>query len=507
MMARIGLLGRIMLLLLGSLSLMVLVTVALDGWQRRQEGPRFATRFPRVDQAASIMTLLRDAEPVLRPAILKAVSGEALRAEIADSAPDEAGLIREPRLERRLRRMTGAPEGSLRAYTDTAMLHPGVDPGDVNERNQNGPIGKLATATYRLPDGRILVISAVEKHRSIMPWLLGQPLSLWVAVLGAVVAALVLVGTRHELAPLRRLTEAVTRFDGRAHQPVATPKGAPEIRRLSQAIRDMQDRIVGLLGERSLLIGAISHDLKTYLTRLRLRAEGVADPERRDRLVEDLDAMTALIDTSLGFARCTAVEVGRTAVDLGDLVAVEVAEHAVQDTDIQIADDDEQDAVVAGDAVALRRVIANLIGNAVKFRHSSVAVAVQRTGGLCRVVVEDDGPGIPEAERAAVFSPFYRIERSRNRETGGTGLGLAIAQQIAEAHGGTVMADASPLGGARLVLTLPSADGSPMRASLQDITPTHPFVTSERQAGPILLSSVVPPAQASRPAWEPRRIR
>ncbi|MCJ2030583.1 ATP-binding protein [Methylobacterium sp. J-043] len=455
-MARVGLLGRIMLLLLGALSLLVLATVALDTWQRRQERSPYATRFPRVDQAANIVTLLRDADPALRPAILRAVSGEALRAEIMDTAPDDTGLIREPRLERRLRRMTGDPDGPLRAYTDTAMLHRGVAPEDVNDRDRNLPIGRLATATYRLPDGRTLIISAVEKHRSLMPWLLGQPLSLWVAVLGAVVASLVLAGTRYELAPLRRLTEAVTRFDGRAPEPVEAPRGAPEIRRLSRAVRDMQNRIVSLLGERSLLIGAISHDLKTYLTRLRLRAEGVSEPERRDRLVEDLDAMTALIDTSLGFARGTAVEVGRTAVDLADLVAVEVAEQAAHGIDVHLTGEDVQDAVTAGDALALRRVVANLIGNAVKFGRSTVAVSVSRTGALCRVTVDDDGPGIPESERTAVFGPFYRIERSRSRQTGGTGLGLAIAKQIAEAHGGTVVAEASPLGGARLVATLPA---------------------------------------------------
>lgn len=455
-MARVGLLGRIMLLLLGALSLLVLATVAVDTWQRRQERSPYGTRFPRVDQAANIVILLRDADPTLRPAILKAVSGEALRAEITDVPPDDHDRIPEPRLERRLRRMTGDPDGPLRAFTDTAMLHRGVDPAEVNDRDRDGPIGRLATATYRLPDGRTLVISAVEKHRSIMPWLLGQPLSLWVAVLGAAVAGLVLVGARHELAPLRRLTEAVTRFDGRAHQPVATPQGAPEIRGLSRAVRDMQERIVGLLGERSMLIGAISHDLKTYLTRLRLRAEGVTEPERRNRLIEDLDAMTALIETSLGFARGTAVEVGRTAVDLADLVAVEVAEHAAQGIDVRLIGEDVQDVVAAGDAVALRRVVANLIGNAVKFGRSTVAVSVSRTDALCRVTVEDDGPGIPESERTAVFSPFYRIERSRNRRTGGTGLGLAIARQIAEAHGGTVVAESSPLGGARLVATLPA---------------------------------------------------
>jgi signal transduction histidine kinase len=277
-----------------------------------------------------------------------------------------------------------------------------------------------------------------------------------VAVLGVAVTALVTVGARHELAPLRRLTDAVSRFDGRAPGPALAARGAPEIRRLAQAVQAMQERIVGLMGERSLLIGAISHDLKTYLTRMRLRAEGVAEPERRVRLIEDLDAMGALIETALGYARGTAAEVGRAPVDLADIVAVEVAEHAAQGAAISLSGDDVQDATVAGDAVALRRVVANLIGNAVKFGRASVAVAVRRTGTACQIVVEDDGPGIPEAERSAVFSPYYRVERSRSRRTGGTGLGLAIARQIAEAHGGTIVAEAAALGGARLVVTLPA---------------------------------------------------
>ena len=455
-MARIGLLGRIMLILLGALSLLVLATVAVDKWQRHEEASPYATRFPRLDQAAGIMTLLRDADPAQRPAILKAVNGEALRAEITDAPPSETGLIREPRLEARLRRLTGDANGQVRAFTEVDMLRRGVDPGQVANADERKVMGRLATATYALPDGRTVTVSAIERHHSLMPWLLGQPLSLWVAVLGIVVAGLVLVGARHELAPLRRLTDAVSRFDGRAPEPALVPQGAPEIRRLSQAVQAMQERIVGLMGERSLLIGAISHDLKTYLTRLRLRAEGVSESGRRERLVEDLDAMTALLDTSLGFARGTAVEVGRAAVDLGDLVAVEVAEHAAHGVDIGLTEEDVSDAVVAGDAAALRRVLANLIGNAVKFGRSSVTVAVRRTGPDCEVAVEDDGPGIPESERSAVFSPYYRIERSRNRGTGGTGLGLAIARQIAEAHGGTVVAEATALGGARLVLTLPA---------------------------------------------------
>jgi signal transduction histidine kinase len=452
-MGRVGLLGRIMLLLLGALSLLVLATVALDHWQRRQEHPLSGSRFPRVDQAASIMTLLRDADPAERPAILKAVSGEILRAEIVDTPPDEAGLIREPRLEARLRRLTGDP---VMAFTEAALLPRGVSAEEAGSTDRRGPTGRLALATYRLADGRTVLITALAHHRSLMPWLFGQPLSLWVAVLGAAVAGLVLVGTRHELAPLRRLTETVSRFDGRTLERVSAPRGAPEIRRLAQAVQGMQERISGLMAERSLLIGAISHDLKTYLTRLRLRAEGVAEAGLRDRLVADLDAMTDLLETSLGFARGTAVEAARAPVDLADLVAVEVAEHAAQGVNIGLTGEEVRDATVAGDALALRRVVANLIGNAVKFGRSSVAVAVRRAGTVCQIIVEDDGPGIPESERAAIFSPYYRVERSRNRQTGGSGLGLAISRQIAEAHGGTVVAEAGAQGGARFVVTLPA---------------------------------------------------
>ncbi|MDV2985129.1 UNVERIFIED_CONTAM: HAMP domain-containing sensor histidine kinase [Methylobacteriaceae bacterium AG10] len=454
-MARVGLLGRIMLLLLGALSLLVVATFGIGQWQRGQERSPYASRFPRLDQAGGIMALLRDADPVQRPAILRAVNGEALRAEIVDAPPVEKALIREPVLEARLHRLTGEAGDGIRAFTSADMLYRDNGPADAADGNRRKSIGSLAVATYRLPDGRTLVVSAITRHRSLMPWLLGQPLSLWVAVLGLIVAGLVTIGTRHELGPLRRLTEAVSRFDGRATEPALAQQGAPEIRRLAQAVQAMQERIVGLMGERSMLIGAISHDLKTYLTRMRLRAERVAEPERRDRLVEDVDAMTALIETSLGFARGTA-EVGRAPVDLADIVAVEVAEHAAQGARISLSGEEVPDATVAGDAVALRRVVANLIGNAVKFGRSSVAVAVRRAGGACEVVVEDDGPGIPADERSAVFSPYYRVERSRNRRTGGTGLGLAIARQIAEAHGGTIVAEAAPAGGARLVMTLPA---------------------------------------------------
>ena len=454
-MARLGLLGRLMLVVLGALSLLVLATVGLDRWRSAHEQPAWSGGFPRADQAANIINLVRVADPVLRPAILKAVSGVSQSAEIRDTPFDDSKLIRDPRLERRLRRMMGEPADRIQAFTDAASLPRGVDPATLAQEESHGPTGRLVAATYQLSDGQVLVISDTEPRRSLMPWLLGLPLSLWVAVLGVAVAGLMLVGTRHELAPLRRLTEAVATFDGLSPARNIDTQGAPEIRHLAEAVRAMQDRIMTLLAERSMLIGAISHDLKTYLTRLRLRAEGIVEADRRERLIGDLDGMTALLETSLEFARGTAIAANRGPVDLADLVAVEIAEHAAQGACIDLDGDDEADAVVAGDPAALRRVLANLIGNAVKFGRSRVSVSVRRHDAVCEITVEDDGPGVPEAERSAVFSPFYRIERSRNFETGGTGLGLAIARQITEAHGGRIVAETARLGGARFVVSLP----------------------------------------------------
>lgn len=457
MLGRVGLFGRIMLIVMGALSTLVLATIGLDRWQHEHQPVFDASRFPRVDQAANIILLLRQADPAERPAILRAVSGISLKAEILDEAPPRPDLIVEPRLAFRLGRLVAQPEADVVAYTDADLLRDGIAPADVGREMRRVAAGRLALATARLADGRTLLIAFVDNPRSTMPWILGLPLSAWVAVLGVAVTGLALLGASHEIAPLRRLTEALGRFDGRAPQPIAPVGGAPEIRRLAEAARAMQERISALVAERLLLIGAISHDLKTYLTRLRLRAEAVAVDDARDRFVADLDAMTELLETSLSFARGMAVEARRVRVDLGDLVAAEVAEHAALGAPVSLVGDDVPDAVVTGDAGALRRVVANLIDNAAKFGRSRVTAAVERAGTTCRVVVEDDGPGIPAADRAAVFTPYHRLEQSRSRGTGGSGLGLAIARQIVEAHGGTIEAAEASLGGARIVVTLPTA--------------------------------------------------
>lgn len=203
-----------------------------------------------------------------------------------------------------------------------------------------------------------------------------------------------------------------------------------------------------------MLLGAISHDLKTLLTRLRLRAEAIANPDQQVRAVCDLDAMTALIEDALALARGAAVSERREQVDVADLVRQEIADR--KEARLNLRDGGAGKGIVRGDGLALRRLLANLFDNALRYA-TSAEVTVERTGANVELLVDDDGPGIPQLERQAIFEPFYRVEPSRSRDTGGAGLGLAIARAIVEAHGGRIGAEEAPAGGARIRVVLPAA--------------------------------------------------
>ncbi|MCE4223503.1 HAMP domain-containing histidine kinase [Methylobacterium sp. C25] len=456
MLSRIGLLGRLTLILMLALAVIIGAAIAIAHIERSTTRQTFTGPYPRLAQAAGIIGLMRDANPSLRSGILRAVNGLHIRASIVDSAPAEApDLRRAPRIEATLRTFGGGEiTGDLRAYTDASA---------PERRSIFRTEGRPARVTWQMPDGKVLIIEDVEPFRGLALRLLGLPPGLWIGLLGILVAGLALYTTQREMRPLRRLTAVAEGFDGGPVDPEASAigsDGAPDIRRLARAVQGMQERVAGLLQERSFLIGAISHDIKTYLTRLRLRAEGVPDESARERMIGDVDAMADLIDTSLAFARGTAISQRRERVDLADLAAIEVAERDALGQPVSLVGGDAggpDDAVVAGDAIALRRVLANLVDNAVKFGRERVEVALEVSTEACRVCVEDDGPGVSEAQRAAIFSPFYRVEGSRNRRTGGSGLGLAIARQIVEAHGGTLAVTEGRLGGARFSFSLPRA--------------------------------------------------
>lgn len=447
-MERVGFLGRIMLILMAALLVMIAATVGIDHLAGRNAAPSFAQPFPRVVHAAGIIALIRGADPARRAKVIRFADNASVRVTITD-APAKPGAddIRDAHLETRLRAVIGTAGGGVEAYTDPAMAFP-----------RSGPrvSGRLTKAIASLDGGGSLVVEWIDPPRMTAFTLLGLPPNAWAGILGFAVAALALVIAFREVRPLQSLTRSVTAFDGSPPTAPVEEKGAPDIRRLARAVHGMQERLAALLAERSFLIGAISHDLRTYLTRMRLRTETIADDESRERMVGDLDAMTQLIDTSLAFARGTTSSRNRVTLDLADLVAVEVEEHAALGLAPTLRTTYEGDALVVGDPVALRRVVCNVLDNALKFARTTVTVRVERTASHGLVVVEDDGPGIPEPECRSVFSPFYRVERSRSRSTGGTGLGLAIARQIVEAHAGTIEAGAVRPQGAVFTITLPA---------------------------------------------------
>lgn len=269
----------------------------------------------------------------------------------------------------------------------------------------------------------------------------------------AVVVALSLVAIRHVTAPLRALAGAAKQFGTDIAAPDLVPRGPRELRQTIVAFNEMRGRIRRFVEDRVLMVAAISHDLRTPLTRLRLRAEFVDDDEQQAKMLADLDEMEAMIAEVLAFSREEIVVEERRPLDLAALVEEICAEPRRAEGGPALKRGGP--VPVVGRPSALRRCVANLVGNA--RRHGeSVQVTVRRAGGDAVVTIEDDGPGIPTEELERVFRPFYRLERSRSREAGGTGLGLTVARTVARSHGGDVRLENRDTGGLRAIVTLPA---------------------------------------------------
>ena len=240
----------------------------------------------------------------------------------------------------------------------------------------------------------------------------------------------------------RRLAEPIDDF-GRAAEQLGTgqnasplaERGPRELRVATRAFNQMQERLRRFLEDRTRMLAAISHDLRTPLARLRLRAEFMEDEDQRAETRADLDAMSEMIRATLVFARDDAQREQADLVDLSVLVADICDDVAELGGDVSFAEASHVSARCQPTAIG--RAVANLVENAVKYGGCARVQIVNEAHGVA-VVVDDDGPGIPLDEQERVFAPFYRLEQSRNRDTGGVGLGLAVSRTIAREHGGDV---------------------------------------------------------------------
>ncbi len=259
-------------------------------------------------------------------------------------------------------------------------------------------------------------------------------------------------------APIAGFARAAERLGRDPGAPPLDVQGPAEIASAALAFNQMQDRIRRYVQDRTALIGSVAHDLRTPLTRLRFRIEQ-APEGLREKLASDIDEMEAMIASTLAFVRDASQPAVRHSLELRSLVSGVVEEMAEVGAEVTI--EPGVDLQIEADALGLRRVVANLIANAVKFGTEARVRAVSDAAGTHAVIeVDDNGPGLPAEELERMFEPFVRIETSRNRATGGAGLGLAVVRTVARAHGGDAQLLNLPEGGlrARVVLPLAAAD-------------------------------------------------
>jgi signal transduction histidine kinase len=302
----------------------------------------------------------------------------------------------------------------------------------------------------RLHDASTVIVHARRVEAPVSNWV-PWVLALQLVVLAACGWAALRLATR----PLAQLAAAADRLGPDLKSEVLDEGGPQEVAHAAQAFNAMQRRIAGYMRERVEILAAISHDLQTPITRLRLRTDLLDNEADRAKFLQDLDTMQALVREGLTYARTLHGSAeAPTRVDADALLESMVADYADAGHPIRL--EGQAGAPIVTRPQALRRILANLIDNALKYGGADVLVQVRPGGERLVVGVVDSGPGIPEDQLDAVLQPFYRVEGSRNRDTGGTGLGLAIAQQLATAMDARLTLRNRPEGGLEAQLDLPT---------------------------------------------------
>jgi signal transduction histidine kinase len=273
----------------------------------------------------------------------------------------------------------------------------------------------------------------------------------------AAVIAVTLIAVRWVTRPLEQLSAAATRLAGDLDAAPLDETGPAEVRRAAAAFNAMQQRLRKLVVERSRALAAVSHDLRTPLTRMRLRAELVDDPQLQAKLNADIDAMQGMVDGLLGYLRGIEDAEPVQPMDIEALLESIVEDEQALGRPVSLlkpAAGARRSDPFTGRLSILRRAIGNLIGNAVAHGRTAT-VRFEDSIGELRLIVEDDGPGIPEAELQRVMEPYVRLDAARALDTGGVGLGLAIVRDAAASHGGELRLANRAEGGLRATLVLP----------------------------------------------------
>jgi len=470
--------GQLIALLLIALVLSQVATLLILA-DERHFALRAASRDQVLARTAVLVRLLEQTPPHLHDGLLAAASSRRLLYSVSTEsavAPGPGGRV-EQRLAQRMGdligdgrnarvRLVAREPWSLRDWQEHRRWgrdddRRGSDDYDEDDeddddhhrhvRRLNLPISFLASVP--LADGRWLnAETALPQPPRGWAWF---PL-VSMGIMALAILAIVIFSLRRITRPLRALSGAAERLGrGENLEPLAET-GPEDVRRTTRAFNAMQERLTRFVRDRTRMLAAISHDLRTPITALRLRAEFVEDAETRQKILETLEEMSGMIEAVIGFARDEATAEATRRVDLVALIQSQIDDLADQGEKVTF-----QTAGIEGTLsydcrpTALKRLLHNLIGNALRYA-GAARVSLIRDDQALSVLVEDEGPGIPAEQLEQVFDPFFRVEGSRSQDTGGVGLGLAIARSIAHAHGGDLVLENRPEGGLCARLTLPA---------------------------------------------------
>jgi signal transduction histidine kinase len=435
-----SILGWLALILVAGLAASQALTALAHNMDRNEAIVEVADHLA-AERVATFATFLQHTAPVLRPSIAQSFSGPSMSVEAANRSNVPEDTVTDGRLGRLTKsvseRLHGTDWQEIRAAAGS--------PSDEQKAKGLMPI----RTSIALRDGTWInfEFSAIES----LPLATLRVIA-WTACSVLLVLGLSYYAFRRVTRPLESLTRAAESLGRSGRGEALQETGASEVRRAARAFNEMQGRIRRLLEDRMQMVAAISHDLRTPITRLKLRAEFVEDQEQREKMLRDLDEMETMIKETLALAREDANPEPRGKVDLVQLLAdsVEGLDHVAVEIEPALS---KGAAVIEAQPIALKRAVANLIENAVVYGKRA-HVCLAQTPKEFEIRIEDEGPGIPEPELERVFRPFYRLEPSRNRESGGAGLGLAIARTVARTNGGDIVLANRTEGGLRATIVL-----------------------------------------------------
>ena len=435
-----SLFARMVLILLAGLLAAQLTTLWLQ-WRERATVVSVARGLNFADRIAETVRALEAQRPAQRADTLHALESADWRVILIDAEQTAPNAPRGPIQAAIAARLGGERE----------MRTTGGGGGRMMRGNSATPRHTMSMRVFdvQLRDGQWIRISVNPEVET--PALPGDLIAQLLLTL-LIVIAVVMLAVRQATKPLQQLAQAADKL-GRDLDTAPLAEGGPaETRQAAQAFNRMQARIKHLIDERARALAAVSHDLRTPLTRLRLRAELVDNEQLREQMAADLDSMAAMLDATLDYLRGLQDSEAARPIDINALLQSLTDDAEVLGKTISV--EGVAQAPFTGRLSALRRALQNLIDNAIKYGHSA-QMRVEDDATSLRIVVEDTGPGVAATELERVTEPYYRPDTSRNHETGGVGLGLSIVKDIALIHGGELLLSNRPQGGLCATLVLP----------------------------------------------------